>query len=58
MTYFTDKAFSSTFLDKSRGLQEMIVKKEEDSSPSPQFDLKNKPEDLSYKSFSSLKREE
>ena len=58
MTYFTDKAFSSTFLNRSRGLQEMIVKKEEDLSPSLEFDLTHKHEDLGYKRFSSTKREE
>merc|ERR1712062_99974 len=57
MTYFTDKAFSSTFLNRSRGLQEMIVKKEEDLSPSLDFDLKHKHEELSYKRFSSTKHE-
>ena len=30
MTYFTDKAFSSSFLSKSKGLSEMIVKKVDD----------------------------
>ena len=28
MAYFTDKAFSSRFLDKSKGLEDMIVQNE------------------------------
>ena len=35
MTYFTDRAFSSTFLDKSKGLSDMIVKTAEDDNYSP-----------------------
>ena len=30
MAYFTDKAFTSSFLDRSKGLSEMLVKKDED----------------------------
>lgn len=58
MTYFTDKAFPSTFLHKARGLHEMIVKKEEDNGPLLEADLKHKYEDKSYKRYEATKREE
>ena len=57
MSYFTDKAFSSSFLSKSKGLSDMIVKKEDDDDMkftrassvfSPKYDI---PEDRGFDSF-------
>ena len=39
MTYFTDKAFTSSFLGRSKGLSEMLVKKDEDDDTPINFNF-------------------
>ena len=58
MTYFTDKAFPSSFLHRSRGLEEMIVRREEDDPPPVTCDLKHKHQDDTLKRTPASSREE
>ena len=39
MAYFTDKAFTSSFLGRSKGLSEMLVKKDEDDDTPINFNF-------------------
>ena len=39
MTYFTDKAFSASWLDRSKGLSDMLVKKDDEDESIPQSQI-------------------
>ena len=41
MTYFTDKAFSASWLERSKGLSEMLVKKDDEEDFVPLQSRKN-----------------
>ena len=42
MTYFTDKAFSASWLERSKGLSEMLVKKDEVEESVPHLPSKSR----------------
>ena len=65
MPYFTDKAFSSSFLASSKGLSEMIVKKEDDDDVkltrassvfAPKYDISDDRGYTSYRDLSNTRQ--